>query len=151
MQGKREGRGLRIGRVAYHYFTALNAIHNVTNSAWLAWLILFINDLQVLVPFLGAPCAPPPPPPPPPLPASMGVWEGEGERGWKERVGERERVGGREEDRAGIPRRMRMSVWGWGVLGGGEPKVCISFFYHNTHTYRYGGQGPLHAVMQHCV
>ena len=32
-------------------FTALNAIHNVTNrSAWLLWLI-FINDLQVLVPF----------------------------------------------------------------------------------------------------
>ena len=29
-----------------------NAIHNVFRSAWLMW---FINDLQVLVPFLCAP------------------------------------------------------------------------------------------------
>ena len=41
----------------------LTALNIQINSHGLVWLI--INDLQVLVPFLGAPPPPPPPPPPP--------------------------------------------------------------------------------------
>ena len=60
--------------------TNFNAIHNVFSSAWLVCMV--INELQVLVPFLGVPnpkklgggggCAPLSAPPPlPPLPAPM--------------------------------------------------------------------------------
>ena len=65
----------------------------------------------------------------------MGGKEGEGAWvGRRERMGGKERVCGREEERGGIPRR---SV----VVEG----------HHITHTCRYGGQRAMHAVMKHCV
>ena len=51
--------------------------------------------------------------------------------GGREREGrkERERVGGRGEERGGIS-RTRMRVWGWGVLWRGAESF---HFYHITH------------------